>query len=306
MANETLRPYLWMLLGSLAFSCMGMLAHHVGKNNIDRQIVAVFRSVIPLVLVGAWGLAAGVKFAFLRPPVLWMRSIAGSISLVGTFYALTRLPISDVFTVTNMFPVWVAMLSWPLLGEFPGPKVWLSVACGAAGVVLIQRPHIMDGNFAILVALSVSLCTALAMIGLHRLQGLDTRAVVVHFSAVSLLFALGALWIFPRELEWHQLQSWEMLDLAGVGLCATLGQVCLTKAFTLGDPAKISVVGLTQIVFSLILDVLVLGHSLEPLKLAGIPLVIAPTAWLLLRHHHPVKSEGFSDEPIETTPNIAE
>jgi drug/metabolite transporter (DMT)-like permease len=235
-----------------------------------------------------------------------MRSVAGSISLVGTFYALTRLPISDVFTVTNMFPVWVALFSWPMLGEFPSAKVWLSVACGAAGVVLIQRPHILAGNFAILIALSVSVFTALAMIGLHRLRGLDTRAVVVHFSAVSLAFATAALFLFPRQRDWHELDWWEIRDLAGVGLFATLGQIFLTKAFTLGDPAKISVVGLTQIVFSLTLDVLVLGHALDPVKLLGVPLVIAPTAWLLLHHHHPVKTEGFSDEPIETTPNITE
>jgi drug/metabolite transporter (DMT)-like permease len=305
MRND-LRPYLWMLFGSIAFSCMGTLAHHVGNNNIDWQIVAMFRSAIPLVIVGTWGLCAGVKFAVWEPPILWMRSIAGSISLVGTFFALTRLPISDVFTLTNMFPVWVALLSWPLLGHFPGAKVWLSVACGAAGVVLIQRPHIVEGNFAVLVALGVSLFTALAMIGLHRLKGLDTRAVVVHFSAVSLLFATAALFIFPRQREWHELAWWEIRDLAGVGLTATLGQIFLTKAFTLGDPAKISVVGLTQIVFSLALDVLALGHPLDSNKLLGIPLVIAPTAWLMLRHHHPVRTEGFSDEPLETTPNINE
>jgi drug/metabolite transporter (DMT)-like permease len=304
LPHDSLRPYLWMLLGCVAFACMGALAHDVGQQ-LDWQVVAIFRSLIPLVIVGAWALAAGVKLVFLRPKILWMRSIAGSVSLIGTFFAITRLPISDVFTLTNMFPVWVALLAWPMLGEFPSGKVWLSVACGAAGVVLIQRPHIAEGNSAALIALGVSLFTALAMIGLHRLQGIDTRAVVVHFSFVSLAFATAAFFAFPRSRGYHALEWWEIRNLAGVGLTATLGQIFLTKAFTTGDPARISVVGLTQVVFALILDTLVLGHALDPHKLLGIPLVIGPTAWLMLRHH-PAKAPGYSDEPLETTPNIAE
>ena len=110
-----------------------------------------------------------------------MRSIAGSVSLVCTFYALTRLPISDVFTLTNMFPIWVAVLSWPLLGEAPPLSVWISVASGIVGVILIQQPHFAEGNFATLAALTSSFGSAVAMIGLHRLKGIDIRAIVAHF-----------------------------------------------------------------------------------------------------------------------------
>src|SRR5262245_35594142 len=144
-SRPTLRPYVWMLVGSFAFSWMGMLAHHVGSDQdhpLDWQVVAIFRSLLPLILVGAWALSAGVKLVFWKPRILWMRSIAGSCSLIGTFFAITRLPISDVFTLTNMFPVWVALLAWPMLGVFPSPKVWLSVASGASGVVLICQGRI--------------------------------------------------------------------------------------------------------------------------------------------------------------------
>ena len=302
--RAALRPYLWMLVGSFSFSWMGALAHDLNRS-LDWQVVAISRSFIPLVIVGAWAIATGIRLVFWKPAILWMRSLAGSCSLIGTFFALKHLPISDVFTLTNMFPVWVALLAWPMLGKFPSAKVWLSVACGAAGVILIQRPHLAEGNFAALVAVSVSLFTALAMIGLHRLKGIDTRAVVVHFSATSLLFATAAYFLFPRRSEPLALDWWQIRDLVGVGLTATLGQICLTTAFTTGDPAKISVVGLTQIVFALILDATILGHPLEPEKLLGIPLVIGPTAWLMLRHQSP-PADGYSDEPIETTPNISE
>ena len=59
-------------------------------------------------------MAAGKRLVFFRPRKLWMRSIAGSISLVCGFYAMTHYPVSEVLTLTNMFPLWVAVLSLPL------------------------------------------------------------------------------------------------------------------------------------------------------------------------------------------------
>src|SRR5262249_3574504 len=101
-----------MLLGSMAFAVMGTLAHALGSS-CDWRIIALARSSLALVFGAVLALTAGVQLVFLRPRTLWMRSIAGSFSLVGTFFALTRLPVSDVLTLTNMFPIWVAVLSWP-------------------------------------------------------------------------------------------------------------------------------------------------------------------------------------------------
>jgi drug/metabolite transporter (DMT)-like permease len=62
---------------------------------------------------------------------------------------------------------------------------------------------------------------------------------------------------------------------------ATLGQVCVTLAFTSGPPMGVSVVGLTQIVFALGLDVVFYGPDFHSGTLMGIALVLAPTAWML-------------------------
>jgi drug/metabolite transporter (DMT)-like permease len=43
----------------------------------------------------------------------------------------------------------------------------------------------------------------------------------------------------------------------------------------------VAIVGLTQIVFAMVLDVLLFGRSFGPATLLGISLVVAPTAWLL-------------------------
>lgn len=270
-----------MLCAALAFSSMGALAHGLG-DRCDWQMIAIARTGLALVFAAGLAWAAGARLVFWGPRSLWLRSIAGSISLVCTFFALTRLPVADVLTLTNVFPIWVALLSWPLLKERPGRGTWLAVACGLLGVVLIQQPHIAQRNFAALLALISSFTSALAMMGLHRLQRVDVRAIVVHFSAVSLTICVVA-WLAQgthRSTErFAEASTWWML--LGVGVSATIGQLFLTKAFAFGPPAKVSVVGLTQVGFGLVFDVLIWDRSFSSLSLVGMLLVTAPTAWLL-------------------------
>jgi drug/metabolite transporter (DMT)-like permease len=281
LRRSPISPYLWMLAGSLAFAIMSVLVHSA-RDACDWRLVAFVRSGLCALFVGVWAIGAGARLVFMRPPVLWLRSICGSLSLVGTFYALPRLPVSDVLTLTNVFPIWVAILSWPILGERPGWRVWLAVACGISGVALIQQPHFAEGNFASLVALACSLSTALAMIGLHRLQGIDPRAIVVHFSVVSMLFVVLAWFVLDGATrEPLYLDSRLAFLLLGVGLAASIGQVFLTKAFAAGEPAKVSVVGLSQVVFAMLFDVLLLAHEFNTLSLLGTLLVLAPSAWLM-------------------------
>ncbi len=284
-----MRPYLWMILGSFVFALMAALVHAAGAY-WDWRVVAVARTGLCLLFVAGFAWLGGARLVLFGPRALWMRSLAGSISLVCTFFALPRLPVSDVLTLSNMFPIWVAILSWPILKEVPGPGVWLAAGTGVLGVGLIQQPHLAAGNFASLVVLTGSFFTALAMIGLHRLKDIDPRAIVVHFSAVSLVFALatflpvttdGGAGSVSEVSGDPSLTLPALLILLGVGLTASVGQLCLTLAFTGGSPAKVSVVGLCQVVFAIGLDVFFWRRSFDLTTLAGIALVLAPTAWLM-------------------------
>jgi drug/metabolite transporter (DMT)-like permease len=121
------------------------------------------------------------------------------------------------------------------------------------------------------------------MLGLHRLHGLDVRAIVVHFTSVSLLFCVASLFLFDRPVGTAEaLDGKVLLMLLGVGVFATVGQLLLTHAFAAGLPTKVSVVGLTQVVFALALDLLVWERSFNPATLLGMGLVVAPTAWVMV------------------------
>ena len=292
--RPSLLPYLWMLLGALAFAVMAFLTADL-RDDFDWQWIAIARSGLAMVFAAILVVVGGAKFVFLRPQTLWMRSLAGSVSLVCGFYAMTHYDVSVVLTLTNMYPLWVAILSWPLLGHVPSSDTWIAAAIGVVGVTLLSASAAagnpgaavshngMTAVIAIAASLVSAFTSAIALIGLHRLKEIDSRAIVTHFSLVSLLACLAALFVFADEMPHSQMHAGPMAGLLGVGLFATAGQLFLTKAFSTGIPARVSVVGLTQVGFAMLLEMIFHGRTFAPLTLVGMALIVAPTAWVLGR-----------------------
>src|SRR5262245_4556834 len=292
MFRSATLPYLWMVLGAASFSVMAILAVEL-KEEVDWQWIAIARAGLAMSFAAVLAAVAGKRLVFFRPRKLWMRSIAGSISLVCGFYAMTHYPVSEVLTLTNMFPLWVAVLSLPLLGEWPSLDVWPAVLVGIVGVALIQQPQFGDGHIAVAAALVSSFTSAVALIGLHQVRELDPRAVVVHFSGVALACCVGALFVFPTTHAFA-LDLRTATLLLGVGISATIGQLFLTMAFAAGSPARVSVVGLSQVGFTMILEMIIHNRSFSPMTMVGIGLVVAPTAWTLLRG----AGHAVTEEPL--------
>lgn len=284
VAARSIAPYAWMVCGCFSFAWMSEFAHQL-QGSCDWRIVALARGALAFLFALGLAYASGAQLAFRKPGVLWVRSCAGSLSLLCTFFALAQLRTSEVLTLTNTFPIWVAVLSWPLLRIRPGWAVWLAAACGVVGVIVMQQPHFensVGARIAVPLGLMAALSSAVAMLGLHRLKDIHPWAIVAHFSGVATLFVLAS-WLVGEFPDLTPLNSpWTLAILLGVGATATFGQLCLTRAFTLGQPAKVSVVGLTQIVFAMSLDVLFGGPEFSLETLAGIVLVLAPTAWIMV------------------------
>jgi drug/metabolite transporter (DMT)-like permease len=284
-----------MLCGAASFSVMAILAASL-KERCDWQWIAIARTGLAMLFAIMLALAGGAQLVFLRPGTLWMRSIAGSISLLCGFYAMTHSPLSEMLTLTNMFPLWVAILSWPMLGEWPRLDVWPAVLVGLAGTALIHRLNPHGDQIAMAAALLSAFTSAVALIGLHKIRELDPRAIVAHFSGVALVGCVAALFVFPRKMP-LVLDPTTVTLLLGVGLFATIGQLFLTKAFAAGPPARVSVVGLSQVGFTMLLEIVLFQRRFTGLTLLGMALVLAPTAWTLLRgtatvHEIPLEEAG--------------
>ncbi len=281
-------PYLWMLISAASFACMSELAHALGTR-CHWLIAALARTSLVLVFTVVLAYARGIKLVFWRPRTLWFRSLTGSVSLLCTFFAFHQLPASDVIAITNMFPIWVAVLSWPLLGEAPGGAVWTAVVSSVVGAWLINQPNLSgatgaEARLGAATATVSSLLSALVVIGLNRLHRVPSQAIVVHFSAVATVFCLASAPFVELSLDdFRSLEADAIGLLFALGASATVGQLFLTKAFAAGQASKVSVVALSQVAMCLAFEIGISQRRFQWLALLGMILIIGPTAWMLWR-----------------------
>jgi drug/metabolite transporter (DMT)-like permease len=282
MSDTSLKPYAWMLAGNVWFAAM-VLFINATHGTCQWQSVAVVRSGLASVLALAILVASRTALPWPGPRILWVRSIAGSLSMVCTFYALGHLPGSDVLVITNTYPLFVALLSWPTAGQKPTASVWVAVLCAITGMALIRKAEFSTLELAHASAMVASFFTAVAMMGLNRLQGVASVGIVAHFSVVSLLFCVASFWIFPQEpFPIIPESTGAIVKLILVGVTATIGQLCLTKAFRSGVATKVAVLGLSQVVIVIAWEALIDGRKFDLWMLLGTTLVLGPVAYLML------------------------
>ena len=269
-----------MLWASFAFTLMATFSRWAGEY-CDWRLIAVARATVAFVFALLLAKAVGAKLVFWQPRILWVRSLAGNVSLFCNFYALAHLPVSDTLTLMNTAPIWVTILQWLVFKHQPTRGIIVAVLTSVIGIVLIQQPHFQEGKFACLMALTGAFTTSIAMLGLNRLQSVNPRAVVVHFSAVASVSTLVLLFLTGTTLApLHNAPAASLLLL--LGTCGVLGQLGMTMAFAKGQATRVAVVSLSQILFGVLADLLLWGRTFNLVSIFGMMLVAAPTAWLLL------------------------
>jgi drug/metabolite transporter (DMT)-like permease len=279
-------PYLWMLTSALAFACMSEVAGALSdpSRQCHWMIIALARTSLVLVFTLVLAAIQRTPLVVRGPRTLWIRSLAGSISLQCSFYALTHMPASDAIAITNTFPIFVALLSWPLLREQPAAAVWVAVACSVVGSALMTGLSGGGASAAVMAACVSSFLSAVVVIGLNLLHRVHPQAIVVHFSALATLFVLVAMpLVGVKASDFTALEPKTIGLLLALGLCATVGQIFLTKAFAAGRASKVSVVALSQVVFCALMELTIFHRSFHWATIVGMILVIGPTAWMMLR-----------------------
>jgi drug/metabolite transporter (DMT)-like permease len=285
-------PYIWMLIGSIFFAVMALLAESV-KEQFSFSWITIVRSGVATILALGLALAAGAKLVFWKPTTLWARSISGWTSMIFGFYAMTHYDVEIVLAITNSYPIWVAVLSWPLLGVFPQARTWLALLVSCAGVWLVyssslsvhQQPSTFSQpHTAIPAAILASMLSGVALINLHRLKDIDARAIVAHFSAVATTCSFVVWLALPVANVYQPVTNFGVMRLIGVGLAATVGQLCLTKAFSTGSPANVSIVGLSQVAVAAIFKWILEQRVPSAVTVLGMLLILASTLVVMLQN----------------------
>jgi len=271
---------LWMVLGAFFFATMGV-GVKIASGSFHAFELVFYRGLVGAILMGIVLRAHGTP---LRTPVpmmhLW-RSMVGGFSLIAWFYAISHLPLATAMTLNYMSGVWVAAFivgGAILFGkvERQGPLL-MTVLMGFAGVVLTLRPTIDQNQlFAGLMGLLSGMSASLAYLQVTALgkAGEPVERTVFYFAVGTLLAGMVGM-LFTGVTPWEQI-SWQAAAwVLPIGLLASLGQWCMTRAYSHGHTLVVASLQYSGIVFAALYSLLLFGDRIPLFGWLGMALIVA-------------------------------
>lgn len=235
--SPTLRAAFWMIGSIVSFTVMAVAGREVSAT-LDTFEIMFFRSLTGLCIMTIVVTASGTwqQITLQRWKLHSVRNLAHFTGQNLWFYALTVLPLAQVFALEFTTPIWVILLSPLLLGERI-TRIGMVAAClGFAGVLIVARPDPAAISPGLLAAGSSAICFALTAILTRKLTRTETIATILMFLTVTqLVFGLvcarydGQITI-PTGVA--------ALWVIGIGCAGLLAHFCLTTALSLA-PANI-------------------------------------------------------------------
>lgn len=250
-----------MLGSSLLFAAMATCvgAAHQRAPELSPWVTSAWRAGVNLTALFLLARGRGALLWGDRRPALWVRGATGALSMITYFGALAYLSVGEAAFLNQTSAVWVSLLGPFVLAEPTGGLVWVAVLGSLGGLSLLAAPREVPGDLlGRALGLGSGFAAALAYLSVRRASASNPAiAVIFYFTLMSAVIAVigalltGASW--PRDPVVLAL-------LVGSGLCATLAQLGMTRAYTISKAAPVAAASAASPLFSTLMGAAFLGQ----------------------------------------------
>lgn len=240
------------------------------------------------------------------PGLHLVRALLVVIANMTYFAALAVMPLAEATALFFVAPLFITLLSIPILGEKVGPRRIGAVIVGLIGVVVMLRPGVAreaDGPSLLIVLLPVGAAFSYALMQMMtRRLGIKAKASAMAiyiqgtFIVVSTLFWLTAgdgrfaegsdnpsIIFLLRAWQWPV--GDDMMLFVGCGLTSAVVGYCLAQAYRITDAATVAPFEYTALPLAVLWGWLVWGELPDLWAAAGIVLIVGAGFYVFLREH---------------------
>ncbi len=283
MTEQNTRRGIWMMLLTMViFSAQDGVTRHLTVLYPVQMVVmirfwffALF--VIWLSVRQAGGLRAAVRTNQIPLHILRGGLLVIQICIVGLAFAHNGL--IETHSLLTSYPLMVAALSGPVLGEKVGWRRWTAILLGFCGILVMLRPGLSVFSIWSVLPLLAALIFAVYSL-LTRFAARKDSAQVSFFwtgivGAVGMTFFGLPVWTMMAPVDW----AWMLV------LCCTscAGHYCLIRAYALAEASAIQPFAYLQLVFIGLLGIFLFHETLRVNVLIGSAIVIAAGLFTLWR-----------------------
>lgn len=283
MKQQNNRLGIWLMIATtLVFSVQDGISRHLASEYNVYMVLMVRYWFFAAFVITIAARARGGIFATARTtqPVLQaFRALLLVAEIAVTVEAFVRLGLVETHAIFISYPLLIAALSGPILGETVGWRRWTAVGIGFVGVLIILQPGITVFQPAAIIPLIAALMFAL--------YGLLTRYAARRDSAATSFFwtgTVGALGITAVGLFYLEpMSKSDWLWMAALCVTGVLGHWLLIKCYEVAEASAVQPFAYLQLVFASSIGILIFDESLRPNVAVGGAVVVMAGLFTLWR-----------------------
>ena len=252
---------------------MAVAARQIGSVHDTFEIMAA-RSLIGLIIVLIVASVSGSlsQISRTRVPGHLLRNVIHFTGQNLWFWALTMIPLAQVFALEFTSPIWVMVLSPLLLGEKITRVRVIAALMGFAGILIVAQPDINALNLGVLAAAGSALCFALTNIATKRLTRAESILSIL-FWLTLMQFIFGAtLAAWDGDVTWATWATAPWLFL--IGCAGVLAHLCLTSALRLAPASFVMPIDFARLPIIAAIGAVLYGETVQFSLILGAALII--------------------------------
>jgi drug/metabolite transporter (DMT)-like permease len=272
MQNDLRRGAIFAIGAAAAFSITGACVKAAAAH-APNEVVVFIRSAVSLLALLPWIARKGISSLYSERVGghLW-RAAFGVSAMYCFFYAIGHMHLAEAMLLTYSTPLFIPFIAWYWIGEKPPRVVYPAAIIGLIGIALIVKPGAEDINWlAGFVGACSGVLAACAMVSIRRISDTEPAPRIV-FYFVAMATAISSL---PLLWAWQTPDHATLLQLIGAGLTATIGQLCLTRAYALAPAARVGPFTYSAVIFSAMIAWLLWDERMDAWSVLGSLLVVA-------------------------------
>lgn len=261
------------------------------QDGISRHLAGSYNTMM-VVMIRYWFFAAFVIALAARAPGGLRRATGTQQPLLQIFrgvllaaeicvavYGFTLLGLINSIAVFICYPLLVAALSGPVLGEAVGWRRWSAIGVGFLGVMIILQPGAGVFEPAAVIPLVSALMFALYGLLTRYAARRDTAATSFFWTGVSGAVTMTAVGLF----FWEPMARADWVWMALLCVMGVTGHFLLIKCYEVAEAGAVQPFAYFHMVWAAALGLLVFGETLRSNVVIGSTLVVAAGLFTLWR-----------------------
>jgi drug/metabolite transporter (DMT)-like permease len=279
--NRTARALLWMAASGALYSLLNALLRSMSLGMSPFQTLTLaYGSTLPLMLPLV--LRAGPRRFLPRDTKgLLVRGTVHWLGMCLWLVAVTGITLAETTAICFTTPLFVMGGAVTLLKEpFRWPRA-VATLVGFAGLIVILVPRLGgtgSGSHALLMLAAAGVFAASFLLS-KRLTRSERPSVIVVWQSLIVTILSIPLAVFT----WQRPSMTALVTALGCGVLTTVGNYCLTRAFTEADISASQPAKFLDLIWACLLGWLFFGDVPETTTLVGGIIILTSTVWVAHR-----------------------